>query len=142
MSKRTETTVVAVYWPEEGDYGQGTVCKSEEQIERECIESWRLGYGRGGKNSGIIHIVKTVREVREWKGEPVKITVNGKAHETIAHALSYEDVLELAGERMGASMTYRGPRHGDAQRSGILYKGKTVTIEDGMAFDCVMTGNS
>lgn len=72
----------------------------------------------------------------------MKITVNGTAHEVEAAVLTYEEVVRLAGERVGASVTYSGPRHGDSRREGIMCRGETVKIEDEMRFNACMTGNA
>lgn len=73
----------------------------------------------------------------------MKITINGTSHIISGPgAMLYEDIIKLAGERPGASVTYSGPRNGDSQRSGILCRGENVVIEDGMRFSAVMTGSA
>lgn len=72
----------------------------------------------------------------------MQITVNGQAVDFDGDTINYEDVLFIAKERMGASCTYSGPRHGDSQRSGTLATGdKPIALEPGMRFNCIMTGN-
>jgi hypothetical protein len=72
----------------------------------------------------------------------MKIEINGNEHIIEDPLLSYEDILRLAEQPMGATVVYCGPRRGDAQRTGTLCRGKTVTCEDGMIFDAIRTGNA
>lgn len=73
----------------------------------------------------------------------MKIVVNGQEVDFDAPNICYEDVLWIADERSGATVTYTGPRHGDSQRSGILYAGKPpIQVEAGMRFNCAMTNNA
>jgi hypothetical protein len=69
------------------------------------------------------------------------IFVNGKecgARDTV----TYEDILRMAGQPVGASVMYLGKRHGDSQRSGILGSGHSVKVEEGMRFSVAVTGNA
>lgn len=71
-----------------------------------------------------------------------KVTINGAEHEVDGDKISHEQICELAGQPVHASATYEGPRHGDSQRSGITHAGKVIRIEDGMIFNCIVTGNA
>ncbi len=86
---------------------------------------------------------------------PINIIVNGTKHRidgsTVvalgipsATFLSYNDVLTLAGFSAGRilTVTYRTPRIGDMQRTGVLTPGHTVLIEEGMAFTVADTGGA
>jgi len=72
----------------------------------------------------------------------IKIDVNGTEHEISAAPLSYARVLELADKREGATVVYSGLWHGDSHRSGTLWSGKSITVEDGMRFTVVVTDNA
>lgn len=72
----------------------------------------------------------------------MQIIINGKPHDHDEGAITHEQICELAGEPEYASVTYRGPSQGDNQRSGTTYKGKIVAVDDGMIFNCVVTGNA
>jgi len=74
--------------------------------------------------------------------EPKTITVNGEQHEVDGDTISHEEICALAKQPMHASATYEGQRNGDSQRSGITHAGKVIKLEDGMIFDCVVTGNA
>jgi hypothetical protein len=74
--------------------------------------------------------------------QPAKITVNGTVHEVDGDTISHEQICALAGKPVHASATYLGPRNGDSERSGITHVGKSVKLEDGMIFNCVVTGNA
>jgi hypothetical protein len=74
--------------------------------------------------------------------EPAKITINGVEHELDGDKISHEQICELAGKPVHASVTYRGPRKGDSERSGITHAGKSIDLETGMIFTCVVTGNA
>jgi alkylated DNA nucleotide flippase Atl1 len=71
----------------------------------------------------------------------MKVSINSVVHE-VGSMLSYEEVAKLAGKPDYASCIYETPRKGDNQRSGILFRGKSVTVEDGMRFDIGVTGNA
>jgi len=72
----------------------------------------------------------------------MKINVNGKEHLIEDATMSYEHILRLAEQPMGATVMYCGPRREDTQRTGTLCRGETVTCEDGMIFDAIRTGNA
>ncbi|MBB3743891.1 hypothetical protein FHX10_003390 [Rhizobium sp. BK591] len=74
--------------------------------------------------------------------QPAKITINGVEHEVDGDKISHERICDLAGKPVHASATYLGPRKGDSERSGVTYVGKSVKLEDGMIFTCVVTGNA
>lgn len=72
----------------------------------------------------------------------MKIFVNGKAFMVSGDPLSYEDLCFLAEKPTDASMTYVCPRVGDSERSGILYRGRSVQPDEGMRVECMVTGNA
>lgn len=72
----------------------------------------------------------------------MRITVNGVQCYSEGNIVSYEEVCELAGQPLSATVTYYGVKKGDSQRSGVLYAGKQIVVEDGMVFNCVTTGNA
>jgi hypothetical protein len=76
------------------------------------------------------------------EADKMHIIINGTRIEFYEASITYEQVIDLAGQPNGASVMYVGPRHGDSQRSGIMHEGKVVRVEDGMKFDAVHTGNA
>ena len=72
----------------------------------------------------------------------MKITINGDEQDFDGETISHEKICELANRPVHASVTYSGPRHGDSRREGLTYAGKSVQVEDGMIFNCVVTGNA
>lgn len=72
------------------------------------------------------------------------ITINGDYFEVDNEELTYEEIVAMAGESRYATVTYSTKRKpgSDVTRSGILYSGKTVIIEDDMRFSAVVTGNA
>jgi len=85
-----------------------------------------------------------VEKCCEYVGYAREIMVNGVAHSFCGETISYREVVKLAGYeyRDCFTMTYRGPKHGDSQRSGTLTFSQSVPLELGMKFDVVMTGNA
>lgn len=77
-----------------------------------------------------------------YRDEVSKITINGVEHEVEGNTLSHEQICALSGQPVHASATYEGPRNGDSQRSGITHAGKVIKLEDGMIFNCIVTGNA
>ncbi|MCK9567842.1 hypothetical protein M0R72_02680 [Candidatus Pacearchaeota archaeon] len=71
----------------------------------------------------------------------MNITINGKEQPL---RLTYEEIITRAGYSPNRviSVTYRGRQHGDMQRSGMLYPGSSVELEDGMVFSAYDTGNA
>ncbi len=71
----------------------------------------------------------------------MNIIINGKSQKL---NLTYEEIIVRAGYKPNQiiSVTYIGPRHGDSQRSGIMYPGTSVEIEDEMIFNAADTGNA
>jgi hypothetical protein len=68
----------------------------------------------------------------------MRIIVNGRSIEFLGEQLSYEMVVDLAGEVGQPSVTYRGPRMGE----GSLYPGcDPILLEADMVFDVVHTGD-
>ena len=72
----------------------------------------------------------------------MQITINGVAHEWTEPEISHEQICELAGQPVYASVVYSGPRNGDMQRSGMTFKGKSIKAEDGLRIDAVVTGSA
>lgn len=71
------------------------------------------------------------------------ITVNGAAVGWVHDdPLTYEEICRQAGQPEYASVTYSAKMDGDASRSGILSKGKSVRTVAGMHISCVVTGNA
>lgn len=71
---------------------------------------------------------------------PANVYFNGKRVEVTQARLTYEDVLRLAGQPDGASCMHDfGPR---GSGGGILTRGESVAVCDGMHFSCMMTGNA
>lgn len=86
------------------------------------------------------------KHLGEVTGFPLKfdmITINGSAvgwvHED---PLTYEEICRMAGQPEHASVTYHVKLDGDASRSGILSRGKSVRTATGMRIDCVVTGSA
>lgn len=74
---------------------------------------------------------------------PVKgITVNGAPAETAALTLSYEQVLELAGETPGATVVFHAVNEDGWEKNGMLVRGQSVKVYQGMSFDAVHTGSA
>lgn len=72
------------------------------------------------------------------------IIVNGEAIDFDGLDISHTQVCQLAREPFYASVTYQGPRRiGRPRREGMTHPGsRTVQIEDGMEFFCIVTGNA
>jgi hypothetical protein len=71
----------------------------------------------------------------------MKITING--HQVEADSpLTFEGAVAAGLWGPEDSVTYRGPRRGDARRSGILSAGKSVELEEGMHFSTAFTGGA
>lgn len=73
------------------------------------------------------------------------IYVNGRKMSGIKSAmLSYEQVCALAGESLEATVTWAGPRvkGNDYRAHGMLNRGRSVILVDGMEFTAVVTGNA
>lgn len=74
--------------------------------------------------------------------EEVPIVVNGRPMRLAAGMVTYESVLFWAGEKPGASVTYKYARD-DARKGGILsMDSKPIELEAGMVFNAIMTGNA
>lgn len=72
-------------------------------------------------------------------GGKVLIKLNGKDIH-VANSLSYDDIVELAGEREGASIVVKPA---DRKLAGFsLIKGQFVDVTEGMIIGCIMTGNA
>ncbi len=73
----------------------------------------------------------------------MKIVINTRVLDFYGSQISYEKVVQLAGMTGHPSVTYRGPRNGDSQRSGIMHPGcKAVELDEGMVFNAQHTGNA
>lgn len=71
------------------------------------------------------------------------ITINGKEIQWPGSLIDYGAVLSCSKMAQGATVTYRGPNHGDSQRSGSLYPtDQAIVLEEGMIFNCCDTGNA
>jgi hypothetical protein len=71
-----------------------------------------------------------------------KIVINGRDHDWNLPEITYEQVVDLARQPRHSTVTYWGRPKDDYQRMGSMYAGKTVSVEDGMHFDAVVTGNA
>lgn len=72
------------------------------------------------------------------------IKVNGVEMKTAgAPDISYEALCGIAKKDPAHNPTvvYTTNRPGDEQRAGSLRHGQTTRLEDGMIFDCLVTGN-
>lgn len=76
------------------------------------------------------------------KGHDMNITINGKAHWWSEPSITHEQICELAGKPLHASVTYFARMEGDAERSGLTYQGKSIQPSDGMVISCMVTGNA
>ena len=96
---------------------------------------------------------KEIRSMDEKKPqtttEAFTIVVNGRRYnypprrpinyESI-FALAYPDHKGLAPD--GASITYHWKGEGDRERNGIIDRDTQIYADDGMVFNCYMTGNA
>ena len=71
----------------------------------------------------------------------MKVTINGKEHE-VGSELTYEQIARLANQPTYATCVYHTKRKNGNQRSGLLYSGKKVTVEEGMTISIIVTGNA
>jgi len=67
------------------------------------------------------------------------VTLNGGWLPLHREAVSYEDIVMLAGERHGATVTFW---HRDDDTSGSLRPGQKILVTEGMVFNAFMTGNA
>ncbi|AYG70610.1 multiubiquitin domain-containing protein [Rhizobium sp. CCGE531] len=74
--------------------------------------------------------------------KPAKIIVNRDEHEIDGKSVSHEQICQLAKQPAYVSVTYEGERRDDIQRSGFMYLGKLVKLEDGMIFNCIVTDSA
>lgn len=73
----------------------------------------------------------------------MRITVNGKETEWVGHTIDYGNVLAIAQQPAGATVTYVGKRNGDSQRAGTLHsQSHAIVVDDGMSFTAGRTGNA
>lgn len=87
--------------------------------------------------------VKAIREKFGFTLRMDKITINGVEHEwPHDDQLSHEKICEMAGKPVHASVTYRGRRKGDSERSGITCSGESIKSDDGLVINCVVTGSA
>jgi len=72
-----------------------------------------------------------------------KITVNGRLVGFEPVAISYEEIVSLAGLTGTPSVTYCSKRDGDVRREGTMYTGcSPVLVTDVMTFNVVHTGGA
>jgi hypothetical protein len=67
-----------------------------------------------------------------------RITVNGETFHVPVGYIRYTTIVLLAGERVGASVTYRH----QCGVSGCLAPGESVEVSEGMSVSAIMTGNA
>jgi hypothetical protein len=76
----------------------------------------------------------------------VKIIFNGKQLELENSVLTYEEIVEMALGKPDPdaclTVVYSAKRRGDTERSGSIWKGKTLELEDGMVITAMFTGNA
>jgi len=73
----------------------------------------------------------------------ISITIIGSAVSWVHDdPLTHEKICELAGQPDYASVTYSVKLAGDASRSGMTYKGKSIKTAKGMVINCVVTGSA
>lgn len=76
----------------------------------------------------------------------IKFILNGGHATTDKSVLSYQDIVELVTGKPYAgqcySVVYSTPPKGDSRRSGSLWEGKTVEMEDGMVISAMITSNA
>jgi hypothetical protein len=83
-------------------------------------------------------------------GEAVKIVINGLhvdldnvRHIDLNGGITYEHIVQLAGETGYPTVAYSGPRKGDSRRSGEMHHGcDPVILDDGMVFSVMHTGDA
>lgn len=74
----------------------------------------------------------------------MKIYVNGEECLAVGQAMSYEEVVVLAGhdpERV-LTVVYHWQGGGDSERNGSLSRGRTVAPAEGMRFTVADTSNA
>lgn len=72
----------------------------------------------------------------------MRIMVNGEIKDWPEETITYAQLCGLAGQPAHATAVYRGQQHGDMRRSGSLYPGKVLDIEEDMIFSVVVTDNA
>jgi hypothetical protein len=73
----------------------------------------------------------------------MKINVNDKALIFEGTHVTYEQIVELAGDHGHPTVVYHAHLGGDVERSGEMHTGcAPLAIVDGMTFDVVHTGNA
>lgn len=73
---------------------------------------------------------------------PTPIVLNGEKMMLEAgwDTISYEQVLKLAGESVGASVVYKGAE--GPKPEGCLISGQKIPVKAGMVINCIQTGNA
>lgn len=81
---------------------------------------------------------------RNWNNmeADMQITVNGVRHDIPRAPITYSCIAGLAGhpDAKSLTVTYRGQRKGDWERSGTLIHGEQIEPDDGLIFAAVFTG--
>ncbi len=74
----------------------------------------------------------------------MNIIINGIPYIYPKKTISYDDISMLLYNKvvMGLSIVYRGPKNGDSRREGSLWGDRSVSIEYGMCFAAMYTGNA
>lgn len=70
------------------------------------------------------------------------ITINSKKITTDVASLSYEEICELSGAGRDAQLTVLYTRGHSDKPSGVLVRGQSVKVKDGMEIDAMFTGNA
>ena len=87
-------------------------------------------------------------QIEDWlqfyRKSPMIITVNGDRCDLPRGRICYSDIARLAGkpDDKYLTVTYRGKRQGDRERSGILAYGESIDGDDGLIFNAMRTGNA
>lgn len=100
-------------------------------------------HGSAEEASQCLEARKRIGEVTGFPLRMDRITINGVPVDWVHDdPLTYEKICDLAGKPLHASVAYSVKLDGDASRSGILSKGKSVRTATGMRIDCVVTGSA
>lgn len=88
-------------------------------------------------------------ETKTTPDEAFTIVVNGRRYNYPPRLpATYDNIFYLANPDFkglapdGASITYRWRGDGDKVREGIITRDKPIYVDNGMIFNCYMTGNA